>query len=84
MQITINIECSPEEARAFLGMPNVEPLNQMIVAEMTRRAKENMETLADPERLVQQWVEMSGKGLDAFQGLMGAAMAGATAPTKKK
>ncbi|MEO1014550.1 MAG: DUF6489 family protein [Pseudomonadota bacterium] len=84
MQININIECSPEEARAFLGMPNVEPLNQMIVAEMTKRAKENMETLADPERLVQQWIEMSGKGLDAFQGLMGAAMSGAGAAAKKK
>ena len=81
MKISIDIECSPEEARAFLGMPDVAPLNDMIVSEMTRRARDNLDTLADPELLVKQWLEMSGKGLDAFQGLMGAAMSGAA---KKK
>ncbi|MEM1397804.1 MAG: DUF6489 family protein [Pseudomonadota bacterium] len=84
MKITIDIECSPEEARSFLGMPNVAPLNEMIVSEMTRRAKDNLETLADPERMVQQWIQMGGKGMDALQGLMGAAMSSASSSTKKK
>lgn len=84
MRITVNIDCSPEEARAFLGMPDMSPLNAMIVSEMTRRAKDQMDTLADPERFVKQWVEMSGKGIDALQGLLGAAMAGAAAPPVKK
>ena len=79
MRLTINIDCTPEEARAFLGMPGVTPLNDMLVEEMTRRAKENLDTLADPDRLMRQWMEMSGKGFEAFQGLMGAAMAGAGA-----
>ena len=58
----------------------------MIVAEMTRRAKDNLDTLADPERLVAQWVEFGGKGVDALSGLMGAAMSGAAgaAAGKKK
>ncbi|MEO0397882.1 MAG: DUF6489 family protein [Pseudomonadota bacterium] len=76
MRFTIDIDCTPEEARAFLGMPDVTPLNDMIVEEMTRRAKDNLDTLADPERLVKSWMELSGKGMDAFQGMMGAAMAG--------
>ncbi|MBI1391440.1 MAG: hypothetical protein GC152_01745 [Alphaproteobacteria bacterium] len=84
MKITVDIECTPEEARAFLGMPNVGPLNEMIVAEMTRRAKDNLDTLADPERLVKQWVEMSGKGFDAFQGLLAATMSATGAANKKK
>lgn len=84
MRITINIDCTPEEARAFMGMPDVAPLNDMVVSEMTRRAKEQMDTLADPERLVKQWVDMSGKGLDALQGLMGAALAGGAGTAKKK
>ena len=53
----------------------------MIVAEMTRRAKENLDTLADPERFVQQWMTMSGKGLEAFQGFIGAAMSAAGSPS---
>lgn len=78
MKLTINIDCTPLEARTFFGMPNVEPLNDMIVDEMTRRAKENMDTLADPERFMTQWMAMSGKGMEQFQNLMGAAMGGMT------
>lgn len=86
MRFTINIDCTPQEARAFFGMPDVEPLNDMVVAEMTRRARDQMDTLADPERMVAQWMEMSGKGMDALSGLFGAAMSGAAAssPAKKK
>lgn len=84
MKITVDIDCTPEEARSFLGLPNVGPMNDMIVAEMGRRAKENLDTLADPERMVQQWMTMSGKGVEAFQGLMGAAMNAAGEAGKKK
>ena len=52
MKLTINIDCTPAEARAFFGQPDLEPMNDMIVEEMKKRAKENMDTLADPERLV--------------------------------
>ncbi len=76
MKLTINIDCTPEEARTFFGMPNVEPLNNMIVEEMTKRAKDNMDTLADPERLMAAWMSMSGKGIEGFQNFMGAAMSG--------
>lgn len=84
MRLTINVDLTPQEARAFFGMPDVEPLNQMVIAETMIRAKDQMDTLADPERLVARWMEMGGKGLDAFQGLVGAAMNAAAAPAKKK
>jgi hypothetical protein len=84
MRLTINVDLTPQEARAFFGMPDVEPLNEMVVAEMMTRAKDQMDTLADPERFLARWMEMSGKGMDAFQGLIGAAMnAAASAPKKK-
>jgi hypothetical protein len=84
MRLTINIDVSPEEARAFFGMPDVAPLNRMIVEEMMRRAKENIDTLADPERFMTQMIAISGKGLEGFQTLMGAAMAGAAGAAAKK
>jgi hypothetical protein len=82
MKLTINVDVTPQEARAFFGMPDVEPLNKMVVDEMTRRAKENMDTLADPERLVAAWVNMGGKGIEQFQNLMGAAMSTAMGKAK--
>ena len=83
MKLTINVDCTPAEARAFFGMPDVEPVNALIVDEMVKRAKENIDTLADPERMMAAWMNFSGKGLEGFQNLMGAAMAG-SAGTKKK
>ncbi len=84
MKFTINVDVTPQEARTFFGMPDVEPLNKMVVDEMTRRAKENMDTLADPERLVATWVNMGGKGVEQFQNLMGAAMGSMAGAPKKK
>lgn len=84
MKLTINIDCTPQEARAFFGMPDIEPVNAMIVEEMGKRAKENMDALADPERMMATWMHMSGKGLEGFQNLMGAAMAGASGAGAKK
>lgn len=74
MKLTIDIDCTPAEARAFFGMPDMEPMNKMIVDEMMKRARDNMDTLADPERFMAQWMAMSGKGMEQFQNLMGAAM----------
>jgi hypothetical protein len=82
MQVTINLDMTPEEARAFFGMPDVRPLNELVVSEMTRRAKDQMDTLADPERFVAQWMAMSGKSMEAMQGMFASAMG--AAPERKK
>ncbi len=82
MKFTINIDCTPQEARSFFGMPDVEPLNDLVVSEMTKRAKDNMDSLADPERMMSQWMNASGAGLEQFQNMMGAAMSGAGAKKK--
>ena len=74
MKLTVNIDCTPAEARAFFGQPDMEPMNDMIVKEMMKRAKENMDTLADPERFMAQWMSMSGKSMEQFQNMFGAAM----------
>lgn len=84
MRLTINVDMTPEEARAFFGMPDVAPLNKMVIDEMTRRAKDNIDTLADPERFMAQMVAMGGKGLEGFQQLVGAAVSSAGAAGKKK
>ncbi|WP_420846806.1 DUF6489 family protein [Microvirga tunisiensis] len=28
MKITMDVECTPEEARAFLGLPDVKPMQE--------------------------------------------------------
>ena len=53
MKVNIEIECTPEEARSFLGLPDVTALNESLMAEMQKRAEANMDQL-DPEVLMRQ------------------------------
>lgn len=76
MKLTINVDCTPQEARTFFGLPDVEALNAMIVEEMTERAKAQMDTLADPEKFFAQAMQMGGKSMEAMQAMMLAAMSG--------
>lgn len=82
MKFTLNAEVTPKEARAFLGLPDVEPINDMIMQEMMRRTQENIDTLANPERLIAQWMTVSGKGIEQFQNLMGGVVSRAASAAK--
>jgi hypothetical protein len=42
MKFTVNVECSPEEARRFMGLPDVTPINEALVAEMGKRMEKNL------------------------------------------
>ncbi|PWE18354.1 hypothetical protein DDZ18_01745 [Marinicauda salina] len=75
MQVNINIECTPTEARAFFGLPDVTALNEQLVSEMSRRMQENMDAL-DPETLMRTWMTMGGEWSKHFMGLMGEAASG--------
>ena len=34
MKATMNIDCTPEEARVFLGLPDVQPMQEHLMKEM--------------------------------------------------
>lgn len=76
MKIELEIECTPAEARAFLGLPDVAALNEAMVGEMQKRMTENMAALA-PEELVKNWMAFGAGAQEQFMKLMTAA-AGAT------
>ncbi len=78
MKVKIEIDCEPAEARAFLGLPNVEPLNDHLVSEMKRRMDENISAM-QPEELMKSWTSFGLQAQDQFRRLMEAA---ATSTTK--
>ena len=57
MKVTINVDCTPEEARAFMGLPNVADAQKAVVDEWQRQTLEAMQNM-DPQILFQTW--MSG------------------------
>ena len=72
MKVTVEIDCTPAEARAFLGLPDVEPLNDHLVAEMKSRMDANMSAM-QPEELMKTWTSFGLQAQDQFRKLMEAA-----------
>ena len=72
MKFKVEAECTPLEARSFLGLPDVGPLNEHLVDEMRRRLDSNIAML-QPDELMRSWVSLGGQAQDQFMKLMTAA-----------
>ncbi len=75
MKVTVNVECTPQEARAFLGLPDVTGLNEAMMAEMQSRLKDNIAAL-QPDELMKNWMAFGGQAQEHFRKLMTAAVSG--------
>jgi hypothetical protein len=85
MKFTVNVECSPEEARRFMGLPDVTPINDKLVEEMQARMEANLK-LMSPEAMMSSWMSVGTQAQDAFVKLMTSgvtAASGAAAPREK-
>ena len=83
MKVTVEIDCSAVEARAFLGLPDVTALNDHMVAEMQRRMDANMAALA-PDELMKNWMALGMGAQDQFRKLMTAEASSAMGGAKTK
>lgn len=69
MKVNIEIDCSPEEARRFMGLPDVEQANAIYVDSIANAMKgvSNTEQL---EEYARQLAPMGQMGLKMFQNFM--------------
>ncbi len=72
MKVTVEVDCTPAEARAFLGLPDVAALNEHMVQEMKGRMDANL-AMAAPEELMKSWMAFGGQASEQFMKLMTAA-----------
>ena len=66
MKITIDIDCTPQEARGFFGLPNVEPMQDALVAQLQARLEKYLDA-TDPQTLMQTWLPSGLKGFGQVQ-----------------
>ena len=66
MKIKFDIECTPEEARQFIGMPNVAPLQEKVMKEIEEKMRDNIQNL-DPETFVKTWLPLTMQGWGDIQ-----------------
>ena len=72
MKITIEVDCTPAEARTFMGLPDVEPLQDEVMGEIQRRVMQGL-SMTDPQQLLRMWAPLGTQGFEALQGLVRAA-----------
>ena len=84
MKFNIEIDCTPEEARRLVGLPDLEPLHAIYLD----RVKELMAKGITPDMvqsMVKTWVPMGESGLGLVQSLLGqfgsGLMGGASKPS---
>ncbi len=83
MKVTIDIDCTPEEARAFLGLPDVAPLQAAMMEELQKRMSANIAAM-DPEQMMKTWLPTGIQGLEQMQKAFWAQMASKAGSTARK
>ncbi len=69
MKINIKIDCSPEEARKFFGLPDVAPMQERAMEELEKRMTAALESMS-AEKMVSDWFGGGASGLEQFQKMM--------------
>jgi Family of unknown function (DUF6489) len=70
MKINLDVDCTPEEARRFLGLPDLSSLHDVYL----KRAEEAMSKGFTPDmmdQMVKSWAPMGAAGLDLVQKMVG-------------
>jgi len=83
MKITVDVDCSPEEARTFLGLPDVKPMQDAMMAEIEGRMKATL-TAMEPEALLRTWLPAQVQGMEQLQKMFWSQFANATRGANNK
>ena len=66
MKVNVEVSCSPEEARAFFGLPDIKPMQDRIMAEIEERLKSSLGSM-NPETVFKTWLPASMQGVEQMQ-----------------
>jgi hypothetical protein len=76
MKVTVDVECTPEEARTFLGLPDVKPMQEHLMRELQERMAANIRAM-EPEAMLRTWLPATLKGFEQMQDIFMSHMTGA-------
>ena len=77
MKMNIEIDCTPEEARKFMGLPDVEQANAIYIDSITK-AMQGVTNVEQMEEYAKQLAPMGQMGMKMFQSFVeGATLAAA-------
>ena len=68
MKLTIDIECTPEEARRAVGLPDLTPLHEIYLSRMTQAMEGRVQPEA-AEAMLKSWMPMGEAGMTMWRQL---------------
>ena len=68
MKISFDVECTPEELRVFLGLPDVQPMQRALMGQIEERMAASL-AVADPETMLKAWMPAGVQGIEQLQKL---------------
>ena len=69
MKISVDVDCTPEEARRFLGFPDLAPVHEADVQRMTKAASEGL-TAESAAEMMKAWGPMNEAGLAMWRSML--------------
>jgi len=75
---------SPEEARKIMGLPNVEPLQEEMLAKVQEKMVTSLDEMSDPELLMKRFLPMGIQGMEQFQEFFSGIAKAATSTNTKE
>ncbi len=79
MKIRIDIDCTPDEARSFMGLPDVASVQNVVMDQVKAQVVDNLKAM-DPESLMRTWVPQGLKGIEELQKAFWSQVAKSTDP----
>ena len=77
MKLNVEVDCTPQEARQFMGLPDVQPMQDAVMDRLQQQLVSNIEKVS-PEALMQSWF-LNTKITEQFQDMF-VTMAGLGSP----
>ena len=68
MKVNIEVDCTPDEARRFLGLPDVAQMQQTVMSAMEQRLVDTIKA-TDSQTLLDQWLPLGMKGMEQWQAM---------------
>ena len=73
MKVTFDIDCTPEEARIFFGLPDVVPMQEVLMEKIQERMLQGLDAMS-PEALMKSWMPGGVQGMEQMQKMFWNAM----------
>lgn len=66
MKITVDVDCTPEEARRFIGLPDLTAVHAIYLSKLERMVDEGV-TADNVETMLRAWAPMGEAGMTMWR-----------------